>query len=344
MLQFLSLATALAAGTLPHPASAAGLNEAATAIGLEYFGTATDNPELTDVPYVAQLNNTADFGQITVGNSQKWDATEPTQNTFSFADGDAVVSLAEGNDQLVRCHTLVWYNQLPNWVTSGNWTNATLTAVMENHITKVVSHYKGRCHHWDVVNEALNEDGTYRDNIFLSTIGPSYIPLAFSFAAAADPDAKLYYNDYNLEYGGDKATAALDIVAAVQDAGAKIDGVGFQAHFEVGTVPDSASLATILTSFTDLGVEVAITEADIRIELPATEEALVQQAEDFGALAEACVGVEGCVGFTIWDYTDRYSWVPGVFPGFGAALPWDEDLVEKPAYDGLLEGLGGEAE
>ncbi|PYH44106.1 putative endo-1,4-beta-xylanase [Aspergillus saccharolyticus JOP 1030-1] len=336
----LAVTAALAAIALPTCISALGLDQAAVAAGLTYFGTATDNPELTDIPYVTQLNNTADFGQITPGNSQKWDATEPSQGTFSFTEGDVIADLAEANGQYLRCHTLVWYNQLPSWVTSGTWTNATLIAAMQNHITTVVSHYKGRCLHWDVVNEALNDDGTYRTNIFYTTIGEAYIPLAFAAAAAADPSAKLFYNDYNLEYGSTKAASARAIVQLVQASGAKIDGVGFQGHFVVGTVPSQASLVSVLQSFTALGVEVAYTEADVRILLPTTATTLAQQSSDFQALVGSCVAVDGCVGFTIWDWTDKYSWVPSTFTGYGAALPWDEDLVKKPAYDGLLVGLG----
>ncbi|KAL4789308.1 putative endo-1,4-beta-xylanase [Aspergillus venezuelensis] len=335
-----SLTAALAASLVLTIVSAIGLHEAAVAAGLEFFGSATDNGELTDLPYLAQLSNTSDFGQITPGNAQKWDSTEPSQGTFSFTKGDVIADLADENGQYLRCHTLVWHQQLPSWVTSGSWTNATLTAALQNHITNVVTHYKGRCIHWDIVNEALNEDGTYRTNIFYTTIGEAYIPIAFAAAAAADPDVKLYYNDYNLEYGSAKAAAGRAIVQLIQNAGVKIDGVGFQAHFGVGTVPSRSSLTSVLKSFTALGVEVAYTEADVRILLPTTATTLAQQATDFENLVGSCVDTDGCVGFTIWDWTDKYSWVPSTFSGYGAALPWDENLVKKPAYDGLLAGLG----
>ncbi|KAL6228639.1 hypothetical protein BDW75DRAFT_251133 [Aspergillus navahoensis] len=340
MVQLLLLKAALAAGIIPNIVSAIGLHEAALAAGLQYFGSATDNPELSDAPYLAQLSNTADFGQITPGNSQKWDSTEPSQGTFSFANGDVIADLADSNGQYLRCHTLLWHQQLPSWVTSGSWTNATLIAAMQNHITNVVTHYKGRCIHWDVVNEALNEDGTYRTNIFYTTIGEAYIPIAFAAAAAADPDVKLYYNDYNLEYGGNKAAGGRRIVQLIQNAGVKIDGVGFQAHFSVGTVPSRSSLVGVLQSFTALGVEVAYTEADVRIQLPTSATTLAQQSTDFRNLVGSCVDTVGCVGFTIWDWTDKYSWVPSTFSGYGAALPWDENLAKKPAYDGLLAGMG----
>ncbi|KAJ5087278.1 hypothetical protein N7456_010894 [Penicillium angulare] len=333
----------LAAGCLPQLVHSAGLDTSAVALGKLYFGTATDNPELTDTAYVTQLNNTDDFGQITPGNSQKWDATEPSQNTFTFTNGDVIADLAEANGQKLRCHNLVWYNQLPSWVSSGTWTNATLLAAMKNHITNVVTHYKGQCYAWDVVNEGLADDGTYRDNIFYQYIGEAYIPIAFATAAAADPDVKLYYNDYNIEYAGAKSTAAQNIVKLIKSYGAKIDGVGLQGHFIVGSTPSQSSQASNMAAFAALGVEVAITELDIRMTLPSTDALLAQQKTDYAGTVAACAQTSACVGVTIWDWTDKYSWVPSTFSGQGAACPWDENLVKKPAYTGILTALGGTA-
>ncbi|KAJ5156827.1 hypothetical protein N7492_009630 [Penicillium capsulatum] len=330
---------ALVASILP-PLAQAGLHAAAVNHGKVYFGTATDNSELTDTAYVTQLSNTDDFGQITPGNSQKWDTIEPTQNTFSFTQGDVIVDLAESNGQKLRCHTLVWHSQLPNWVSTGSWTNATLIAAMENHITNVVTHYKGRCYAWDVVNEGLDEDGSYRDSVFYQHIGEAYIPIAFAAAAAADPDAKLYYNDYSIESAGAKSTAAQNIVKLVQSYGARIDGVGLQAHLIVGGTPDKSAQASNLAAFTALGVEVALTELDIRMTLPSTGALLSQQAIDYANTVGACVETKNCVGITIWDWTDKYSWVPNTFAGQGAALPWDENLETKPAYAAILGALG----
>ncbi|KAF2710340.1 carbohydrate-binding module family 1 protein [Pleomassaria siparia CBS 279.74] len=321
--------------------AADGLNTRAVAAGKEYFGSATDNGELTDTAYVTGLSNTADFGQITPGNAMKWDTIEPSRGTFSYTKGDAIVALAQKNGQKVRCHTLVWYSQLPSWVKTGGFDNATLISILKNHITEEVTHFKGQCLHWDVANEALNEDGTYRSNVFYDTIGPAYLPIAFATAALADPDAKLYYNDYNIESAGAKSTAAQNIVKLVQSYGAKIDGVGMQAHFIVGSTPSQAAQTTNINAFVALGVEVAITELDIRTTTPATAAAVTQQAKDYAATVGACKAVAKCVGFTIWDYTDKYSWIPSVFSGQGAALPWDADLVKKAeVYDAILNAWG----
>lgn len=193
----------LAAGsTLAVPShdrrqASGGLNAAAKAFGKLYFGSATDNGELSDSQYLAILSDNKEFGQLTPGNAMKWDTIEPSRGNFNYANGDAIVDLAKKNGQLLRCHTLVWHNQLPSWVSNGGFDNATLISILRNHITKEVTHYKGKCYAWDVVNEAISDDSgaPLRNDVFLSTIGPAYIPIAFAAAAAADPDAKLYYND-----------------------------------------------------------------------------------------------------------------------------------------------------
>ena len=129
----------------------------------------------------------------------------------------------------------------------------------------------------------------------------------------------------------------------VKAYGARIDGVGLQSHFIVGSTPQTSDFETVLKSFTSLGVSVAITELDIRMTLPSTAALLTQQATEYQNVAAACVGTAGCVGITVWDYTDKYSWVPSTFSGQGAACPWDANLAKKPAYNGILAGLGAPA-
>ena len=142
-----------------------------------------------------------------------------------------------------------------------------------------------------------------------------------------------YYNDYNLEYNGAKTNRAFELIQIVQQAGAPIDGVGFQGHLIVGSTPSRANLATVLRRFTNLGVEVAYTELDIRhSSMPPSSSALVTQGNDFANVVGSCVDVAGCVGVTVWSYTDKYSWVPSTFNGEGAALLYDNNLNKKPAW------------
>ncbi|KAI0671874.1 glycoside hydrolase superfamily [Trametes maxima] len=317
----------------PSP-SGSGLHTLAKAAGKLYFGSATDNPELTDAAYVTKLSDGKEFGQITPGNSMKWDATEPARGTFTFSGGDTVANLAKKNGQLLRGHNCVWYNQLPSWVANGQFTKDDLTDVIQTHCGTLVGHYKDS---WDVINEPFNDDGTWRQDVFYNTLGTDYIPIALKAARAADSNAKLYINDYNIEQAGAKSTAMLNLVKQLQADGVPIDGVGFQSHFIVGEIP--GTFQQTLEQFTALGLEVAITELDIRMTLPATAALLSQQQKDYQTVAQACMNVKGCVGITIWDWTDKYSWVPSTFSGQGAALPWDETFSKKPAYTGIAAAL-----
>ena len=156
---------------------------------------------------------------------------------------------------------------------------------------------------WDVVNEPFNDDGTWRTDVFYNTLGTSYVSIALQAARAADPGAKLYINDYNIEQTGAKATAMLNLVKQLLAAGVPLDGVGFQCHFIVGEVP--GSFQTVLQQFTALGLEVAITELDIRMPTPASQANLAQQQKDYQTVVQACMNVEGCVGITVWDFTDK---------------------------------------
>ncbi|KAF5327138.1 hypothetical protein D9619_004095 [Psilocybe cf. subviscida] len=344
--------------------SGTGLAVIAAAAGKTYFGSATDNPELSDTAYVAQLSNLKDFNQLTAGNSMKWDATEPSRGTFTFTNGDVIANLAKKNGQLLRgmdhknstqlrlvqpapqlgdfwqlqqCHPSVYCgDSLQHCCLPLQGANLYVCFMNEYpHLANPM--FLTFADSWDVVNEPFNDDGTWRTSVFGTTIGPSYVNVALNAARAADPAAKLYINDYNLEYNSDKTTAMVNLVKSLLAAGTPIDGVGFQGHLIVGQVPSGFKAA--MQQFTDLGLEVAITELDIRMTLPATAALLAQQKADYQNVISICNSLPKCIGVTIWDYTDKYSWVPNTFSGQGAALPWDANLAKKPAYDGIVAGF-----
>ncbi|KAF5006207.1 hypothetical protein FDECE_7366 [Fusarium decemcellulare] len=336
--------TAALLGLVASSPVSAQLNSLAQAAGLKYFGSAVDNGYLSDTSYSALANDVEEFGQLVPENGQKWDSTEPSRNQFSYTKADVVPDLAKKNGQVLRCHALTWHSQLPSWVSSGGFTAEELTTIIEAHISNVVGHYKGDCYAWDVVNEAIGDDGNWRDSVFYQTLGTDYLAISFNAARKADPDAKLYYNDYNLENNGAKTERALELVKIVQDAGAPIDGVGFQGHLIVGSTPSRSSLTTVLKRFTALDVEVAYTELDIRhASVPASEAALKTQGDDFANVVGSCLDVEGCVGVTIWGVTDKYSWVPNTFEGAGEALIYNEDYEKKPAWTSISSLLAAAA-
>ncbi|OLN93055.1 Endo-1,4-beta-xylanase 1-like protein 5 [Colletotrichum chlorophyti] len=314
----------------------AQLNQLAVTAGLKYFGTAVDNPGLSNQAYMNIATNKNEFGQVTPANGQKWDSTERSQGQFSYTNGDAVTNRARQAGQILRCHALVWHSQLPTWVNNINGREA-MTRVLQTHIQNVAGHYKGQCYAWDVVNEALEDNGAYRNSPMYRALGKDFIPIAFRAAAAADPAAKLYYNDYNIENPGAKYSEALNIVRNIKSSGARIDGVGLQAHFIVGQTPSLANLKTVLAGFAALVDEVAYTELDIRHpRLPASDADRQQQSRDYQTVAQACLDTPKCVGVTVWDFADQYSWVPQTFPGQGDACLWNNNLQKKPAYSGLV--------
>ncbi|KAK0754872.1 glycoside hydrolase family 10 protein [Schizothecium vesticola] len=343
-----SASTLLAERQQTPPAAVApesqGLHRLMVNAGKLYFGTAIETNNFNDRPYRAIADNPDEFGMYVPENSQKWEAIQPRQGVFSFDAADSVARLAKTNGQLFRCHTLTWHSQLPPFVQNGTWTRATLTAVLTAHITSVVTHYKSLCYAWDVVNEALAENGTLRASVFSQILGPSFLPLSFSVAGAADPSAKLYYNDFNLETTPAKAAGALRIVQQIQAAAAPIHGIGFQAHFRVGQTPNRTALVTLQNRFVALGLETSFTELDVaHLTLPANATAVARQATDYVGVVQACLDVPRCVGIVVWQFTDKYSWIPNTFPGLGDACLFDRDFKPKPAYTAVASVLAAAA-
>jgi endo-1,4-beta-xylanase len=324
----------LAAGTATAHAADPPLRDLAAAKS-KVIGTAVTGSKLTGT--YGDIAG-AQFSSLTPGNAMKWGSVEPSRGTYDWTEADQIVAFAQAHHQQVRGHTLVWHNQNPSWLTNGSWTPAQLSTLLQDHITTEVTRYKGRLAAWDVVNEPFNEDGTYRPTIWYGNLGSDYIANALTWAHAADPSAKLYINDYNVEGVNAKSTALYNLVKSLKERGVPIDGVGLQAHLILGQVP--SNLQQNIQRFADLGVDVAITELDIRMQLPATDAKLAQQKADYKSVVSACVAVARCAGVTVWGFTDSDSWIPDVFSGYGAATPYDENYAPKPAYYGIAEALG----
>lgn len=205
------------------------------------------------------------FNSITAENCMKSMYLQPKEGEFFFEEADKFVEFGEANGMHMVGHTLIWHSQAPDWFFTDEKGNDVSREIlierMKNHITTVVSRYKGRIHGWDVVNEAILEDGTYRNSKFYSIIGEEYIPLAFQFAHEADPDTELYYNDYGMGLEG-RRNGVIGMVKSLQEKNIPIDGIGMQGHMGLG-YPDINEYEKSILAYSELGLTVMITEMDI---------------------------------------------------------------------------------
>jgi len=314
----------------------------------------------------AQLVKTH-FSSLTPENVMKWERIHPKPGIYDFERADQFVAFGEENDAHMVGHTLVWHNQTPDWVfedDDGNpVTRDTLLARMESHIQTVVGRYAGRIDGWDVVNEALNDDGSLRETRWLEIIGEDYLAKAFQYAREADPDADLYYNDYSLERP-EKRDGAVRLVQNLLDQGVDVTGIGTQAHHSLDNPSIEAQVATI-EAFADLGVDVMVTELDIAV-LPRPNEHwgadITQSAElreelnpyptalpdsmqqalaqRYAELFDVFLDHQDVITrVTFWGVTDADSWLND-WPIAGRTsypLLFDRQNEPKPAFDSVVE-------
>jgi endo-1,4-beta-xylanase len=207
------------------------------------------------------------FNSITGENVMKWERIHPRPGVYNFDTADLYVALGEKNRMFIIGHCLLWHQQTPQWVfvdsLGNNLSREALLDRLHDHITTIVTRYKGRVNGYDVVNEALNEDGTMRQSKWYEIIGEDYIQKAFEFAKAADPNVELYYNDYNIENPA-KRIGAIRIIKDLQAKGIKVTGVGIQGHWHLDS-PKLEDIDSSIMQFGKLGVKVMITEMDINV-------------------------------------------------------------------------------
>lgn len=328
-----------------------------------HIGTAAIPSDLSD-PSLSQI--TADqFSVLTPGNEMKWQVVEPQQGIFNWTGADNLVNFAEAHRELVRGHTLVWHNQLPNWLTqgvaNGTISNSQLLDLLHQHITTEVSRYRGRIWQWDVLNEMFADSNPSQLNpndFWISHLGPGVIADAFRWAHAADPDALLCYNDYNIagEDGSNaKFNAAFTMVQSLVAQRVPIDCVGDQGHLDLQFGFNPILMTQDLQAYASLGLKVAITEADVRTFVETTDSdqtpivsptdptpshtANPAGADWYIGMLQSCLAVKACISFTVWGFADAESWIPGTFKGEGDADLYDVNLNPKPQYTALQQTL-----
>ena len=326
-----------------------------------YIGTALNMFQIDETDSVMSNLIGREFNSITAENEMKSIQIHPAKDTFNFEYADKFVALGEKHNMFIHGHTLVWHSQLSPWIRSIK-DSTEMAEALKGHIQAVAGRYKGKIHSWDVVNEALNEDGSLRKSVFLEVMGEDYLALAFKWTSEVDPDTELYYNDYNMA-NPEKREGAIRLVKNIMDQGIKVDGIGMQGHWHMNT-PSLEEIEKSIVEYAALGVKVAITELDISV-LPNPQDMvgaeISQNFQNSEAMNPYTKGLPDSMQVklanrytdifkiflkhkdkisrvTFWGVDDGQSWLNG-FPVQGRTnhpLLFDRELKPKAAYDSII--------
>ncbi len=269
-----------------------------------------------------------EFNLVTTENSLKWDRLNPLPGKYRWAEADNLVSHAKARRQAVHGHTLIWHRQLPGWIQRTD--PAERETHMREFIDRVLTRYGDDIPIWDVVNEALEEDGTFRNSIWYEAMGAEFIDTAFRQARASAPNATLLYNEYDVSFAGPKADGLMALMQSLKDANTPVDGVGFQMHLDAD-FDRYDEVAANFQTIADMDLDIYITELDVSIRDGQTEE---QQATVFAEVLSLCLEQPRCKAYQTWGFTDMYSWRSEYRP-----LIMDDRYQIKPAYEALQRRL-----
>ncbi len=291
--------------------------------------------ELLRMPGTYQRLFLDHYRSLTPENAMKMDTIAPAADRLSFGDADALARWSRRHGIAVHGHTLVWGKQLPPWLTARSWTRDDLSSFLEGYVKTVVGRYRGRVDSWDVVNEPLAEDGSLRHNLWLRVLGPGYVSDALRWAHEADPGARLYVNDFNIEGRSPKTDGMHALLSRLRRERAPIDGVGLQTHLTLSSTPTGAQLRSTMRRYASLGLAVDISEMDVPAGRGRRAEAA--QARVYRQVAGACQALPACGRFTTWGFTDASTWL-----GTGERpLPFTATGAPKPAWRAIESALNG---
>jgi endo-1,4-beta-xylanase len=292
------------------------------------------------------------FDMVTAENAMKWPAVHPDPNRYDFTAADSLVAFAQQRHMAVRGHNLLTGGtNTASWVLNGTFSRPQLTSIVRDHITTVVSHFRGQVVQWDVVNEAIDVTGQLEANVWQRGIGSDYIDKAFRWAHAADPHALLFYNEddvacdvcsgrFPLTLEQHRDEAIYNLVAGMKQRGVPISGVGLQMHLW-SSGPDPAYLAGFFDRLRRLGLQVAVTEMDVRLPDSHPVRDLGRQADVYASVLRSCLAAPNCKTFVVWGFSDATSWIPSYIPSFGTGDLYDADYQPKPAYFSVQRVLAG---
>lgn len=326
------------------------LRQAAAAKGL-FMGSAANYYTLNNASEpVYRSTLVAQYDLATAENGCKFAPTEPGNGEFSFTQCDYVSNFAlTGEGGVFRGHNWAWGQSNPSWLVNGSFTPAQLEAALQTHVSTLAGRYNGKFYCWDAVNEAITDDASSPD-IFKTAPPwypaiPDYVNRTFQYGHAIDAGVKLFYNDYGAEGSGVKSDRVYDMVASMKAGGLPIAGVGLQMHISVDAYPSPASVAANIKRLGDLGIEVHITEMDVRCTPPCGADRLDTQGDIYAGMLQACLNNTNCKSFETWGFTDRYTWLWSYDNPTHAdmqPLPFDVNYNAKPAFYKMLALLTGD--
>lgn len=284
------------------------------------------------------------YNSVTAEYEMKMNTMSLSNGVYNFEDGDYLCDFAAENNMRVHGHVLIWYSETPAWISNFSGDREQWLQLMETYITDVVTHFKDKgVVAWDVVNEAINDDGSYRSSVWYDNIGEDYIKYAFEYAHAADPDALLFYNEYGQEYSYVKLAAVNNMIDGLIADNVPIHGVGLQMHTDIEK--DETRIKYAVRTVTYRNLLVHISELDVSVNpsaddtLQFTDSLSTAQQEVYRWVAEAIMECDESLqyGMTFWGVSDQYSW--RYEDNTDWVLPFSSDYQKKDAYNGLLQGF-----
>jgi len=311
-----------------------------------FIGAAV-NTNLLDKDQVYTNLLKTEFNMVVPENEMKWHTLRPEKDVFDFAQADRLVSFAEENKMAVRGHTLVWGARMTDWF--NKLSPGEMNKSLEEHINKVVGRYKGKIYAWDVVNEALEDNGEYADSDLMKSAGSEYIEKSFQLAKKADPTARLFWNEWGADCLNKRSDRFYKEVEGLLSRNVPIDGVGFQMHTGLGRpetttpLPDIESVRENFKRFVDLGLEIHITEMDVQIQsAPGNwQDKLQQEASFYGEIMKMSLGFPNFKALLVWGVDDKHSWISTYLTKTkDAPLLFDELYKSKLAYYAIRKALG----
>jgi endo-1,4-beta-xylanase len=307
-----------------------------------YCGNVVDLNRMSSNLEYEKIVNTQ-FNSVTAENIMKPEFLHPSENIFNWTEADQLVDYCTSNSKRLHGHTLIWHQQLPHWMSNFQGDKEDWENMMKKHIFQIVNHFKGKVTSWDVVNEAFNDDGTLRNSIWRKNIGSSYIEKAFQYAHEADPDAKLFYNDYSVVINPVKRKAILSLLNNLKAKGIPVDGIGIQMHIFNG-FPENIEISNAIADIWKNDFLVHISELDISINplsrqmQEAPQSQLERQAEKYLYIFKTYDKIPDKYkfGITIWGVGDSDSWIRYYYNRNDFPLLFDDNYQPKSAYCKLI--------